>query len=81
MFDNLLESMLMYGAETSEWKEQQRMDRVHAAYLTLILEVKRESLGYVIYRQFYRQREQFSMRWGYERGRSETRAKNILKGI
>jgi hypothetical protein len=48
MFQSLIESILMYGAEISGWKEPEEVERVQEKYLRWVLGVDRETPGYIV---------------------------------
>jgi hypothetical protein len=48
MFESMVESVLMYGAEIWGWKEQEEVERVQEKYLRLVLGVDRETPGYIV---------------------------------
>jgi hypothetical protein len=45
MFESMVESVLMYGAEIWGWKEQEEVERVQEKYLKWVLGVDRETPG------------------------------------
>jgi hypothetical protein len=45
MFENMIESILMYGAEIWGWKEQEEVEKVQEKYLRGVLGVDRETPG------------------------------------
>jgi hypothetical protein len=47
MFESMVESVLMYGAEIWGWKEQE-VERVQEKYLRWVLGVDRETPGYIV---------------------------------
>ncbi|KAH0812552.1 hypothetical protein GEV33_010238 [Tenebrio molitor] len=48
MFESMVESVLMYGAEIWGWKEQKEVERVQEKYLRWVLGVDRETPGYIV---------------------------------
>jgi hypothetical protein len=42
MFESMIESVLMYGAEIWGWKEQEEVERVQQNYLRWVVGVDRE---------------------------------------
>lgn len=48
MFDSLIKSVLMYGAEIWGWKEEEEIERVQEKYLKWILGLDRETPGYIV---------------------------------
>ncbi|XP_068912463.1 golgin subfamily A member 6-like protein 6 [Tenebrio molitor] len=48
MFESMVESVLMYGAEIWRWKEQEEVERVQEKYLRWVLGVDRETPGYIV---------------------------------
>jgi hypothetical protein len=48
MFQSLIESILMYGAEIWGWKEQEEVEKVQEKYLRGVLGVDRETPGYLV---------------------------------
>lgn len=48
MFDSLIKSMLMYGAEVWGWKEQEKLESVQIKYLRWVLGLDRETPGYIV---------------------------------
>jgi hypothetical protein len=53
---SMIESILMYGAEIWEWKEQEDVDKVQEKYLREVLGVDRETPCYVIREECKRNR-------------------------
>lgn len=43
MFDWLIKSMMMYGAEMWVWKEQERLEAVQCKYLRLMLGLNKDT--------------------------------------
>ncbi|XP_068900490.1 golgin subfamily A member 6-like protein 25 [Tenebrio molitor] len=85
MFESMVESVLMYGAEIWGWKEREEVERVQEKYLRWVLGVDRETPGYIVREECKRsklrgrmQREKYCRRNGYaseevERMREEGR--------
>jgi hypothetical protein len=48
MFESMIESILMYGAEIWGWKEQGEVEKMQEKYLRGMLGVDRETPGYVV---------------------------------
>jgi hypothetical protein len=48
IFESMMESVLMYGAEIWGWKEQEQVERVQEKYLRWVLEVDRETPRYIV---------------------------------
>jgi hypothetical protein len=48
MFESMIGSILMYGAEIWGWKEQEEVEKVQEKYLRGVLGVDRESPGYIV---------------------------------
>ncbi|KAH0813872.1 hypothetical protein GEV33_008919 [Tenebrio molitor] len=48
MFESMVESVLMYGAEIWGWKEREEVERVQEKYLRWVLGVDRETPGYIV---------------------------------
>jgi hypothetical protein len=48
MSESMVESILMYGAETWGWKEQEELEKVQEKYFRRVLGVERETPGYVV---------------------------------
>jgi hypothetical protein len=48
MFDSLVKSVMMYGAEIWEWREQEGLEGVQEKYLKWVLGVDRETPGYIV---------------------------------
>jgi hypothetical protein len=48
MFENMIESILMYGAEIWGWKEYEEVERVQEKYLRWILRMNRETPDYIV---------------------------------
>jgi hypothetical protein len=48
MFESLIESIFMYGAEIWGWKEQEEVEKVQEKYLREVLGVDRERPGYIV---------------------------------
>jgi hypothetical protein len=48
MFESMIESILMYGAEIWRWKEQKEVEKVQEKYLRGVLGVDRETAGYIM---------------------------------
>jgi hypothetical protein len=48
MFDSLVKSVMMYGAEIWGWREQEGLERVQGKYLKWMLGVDRETPGYIV---------------------------------
>jgi hypothetical protein len=46
MFDSLVKSVMMYGAEIWGWREQEGLEGVQGKYLKWVLGVDRETPGY-----------------------------------
>jgi hypothetical protein len=56
LFGGMIESILIYGAEIWEWKEQEEVEKVQEKYLREVLGVDRETPGYVIREECKRNR-------------------------
>jgi hypothetical protein len=48
MFDSLVKSVMMYGAEIWRWREQEGLEGVQGKYLKWVLGVDRETPGYIV---------------------------------
>ncbi|KAH0816691.1 hypothetical protein GEV33_006099 [Tenebrio molitor] len=48
MFDSLVKSVMMYGAEIWGWREQEGLEGVQGKYLKWVLGVDRETPGYIV---------------------------------
>jgi hypothetical protein len=48
MFESMVGSVLMYGAEIWGWKEREEVERVQEKYLRWVLGVDRETPGYIV---------------------------------
>jgi hypothetical protein len=48
MFDSLVKSVTMYGAEIWGWREQEGLEGVQGKYLKWVLGVDRETPGYIV---------------------------------
>jgi hypothetical protein len=48
MFESMVESVLMYGAEIWEWKEQEEVERMQDKYLRWVLGVDRETPDHIV---------------------------------
>jgi hypothetical protein len=48
MFDSLVKSVMMYGAEIWGWREQEGLERVQGKYLKWVLGIDRERPGYIV---------------------------------
>jgi hypothetical protein len=48
MFESMIESILMYGAEICGWKEQEEVETVQEKYLRRVLRVDRETPRYMV---------------------------------
>jgi hypothetical protein len=48
MFESMIESILMYGAEIWGWKEQEEVEKVQEKYLRGVLRVDGETPRYVV---------------------------------
>jgi hypothetical protein len=47
MFDNLVKSVMMYGAEIWGWREQEDLEGVQGKYLKWVLGVDRDKVLYL----------------------------------
>jgi hypothetical protein len=56
MFESIIESTLMYGAEIWRWKEEEEVEKVQEKYLKGVLRVERETPGYIVMRECKRNR-------------------------
>jgi hypothetical protein len=52
MFDSLVKSVMMYGAEIWGWREQEGLGGVQGKYLKWVLGVDRETPGYIVMEVF-----------------------------
>jgi hypothetical protein len=48
IFESMVESVLMYGAEIWGWKKQEEVERVQEKYLRWVLGVERETPEYIV---------------------------------
>ncbi|GLV41722.1 hypothetical protein CBL_00335 [Carabus blaptoides fortunei] len=48
MYDSMVKSIMMYGAEIWGWKEQDKEENVHMKYLRWILGLERQTPKYII---------------------------------
>jgi hypothetical protein len=48
MFESMVESILMYGAEIWGWKEYEEVERVQEKYLRWMLGMNRETPDYIV---------------------------------
>jgi hypothetical protein len=48
MFDSLVKSVMMYGAEIWGWREQEGLEGVQGKYLKWVLGVDRETPGWMM---------------------------------
>jgi hypothetical protein len=48
MFESMVESVLIYGAEIWEWKEQEEVERIQEKYLRWVLGVDRETPDHIV---------------------------------
>jgi hypothetical protein len=71
MFESMVESVLMYGAEIWEWKEQEQVERVQEKYLRWVLGVDRETPGYIVREEC--KRSKLRVIAGQKDGREECR--------
>jgi hypothetical protein len=56
MFESMIESILMYGAEIWGWKEQEEVEKVQEKYLRGVLRVDRETPRYIVREECKRNR-------------------------
>jgi hypothetical protein len=68
MFESMIESILMYGAEIWGWKEQEEVEKVQGKCLREVLAMDRETHG--IGWEWKRERERYSLKTKWMEGRS-----------
>jgi hypothetical protein len=56
MFENMIESILMYESKIWGWKEQEEVEKVQEKYLKWVLGVDRETAGYIVREECKRNR-------------------------
>jgi hypothetical protein len=56
MFESMIESILVYGAEIWGWKEQEEVEKVHEKYLREVLGVDKETSSYIVREECKRNR-------------------------
>jgi hypothetical protein len=54
IFESMVQSVLMYGAEIWGWKEQEEVERVQEKYLRWVLGVERETPEYIVREEWER---------------------------
>jgi hypothetical protein len=52
MFESMIESVLMSGAEIWGWKEQEEVEKVQEKYLRRVVGVGRETPGYIVREEY-----------------------------
>jgi hypothetical protein len=77
MFGSMIESILMYGTEIWEWKEQEEVEKVQEKYLKEVLEADRETPGYVMRKECKRNR--LRVKAGKRAAKFETKMDGILE--
>jgi hypothetical protein len=56
VFESMIKSILMYGAEIWKWKEQEEVEKVQEKYLREVLGVDRETPSYIVRKECKRNR-------------------------
>jgi hypothetical protein len=69
MFESMIESILMYGAEISGWKEQEEVEKVQEKYLRGVIGLDRETPSYIV-REECKSRERQSLKTKWRKGKS-----------
>jgi hypothetical protein len=71
MFESMIESILMYGTEIWGWKEQEEPEKVQEKYLKEVLEVDRETPGYIVRHSSLTKRNRLRVKSGKRAGKFE----------
>jgi hypothetical protein len=91
----MIESILMYGVEIWGWKEREEVEKAQGKYLRGVLEVDRETPGYIMREECKRNRlrvkaekraQSLKKKWmegksaGYERNAGEKKTRRKMSG-
>ncbi|KAH0821711.1 hypothetical protein GEV33_001080 [Tenebrio molitor] len=91
----MIENILMYGVEIWGWKEQEEVEKAQGKYLRGVLEVDRETPGYIMREECKRNRlrvkaekrvQSLKKKWmegksaGYERNAGEKKTRRKMSG-
>src|SRR5699024_970791 len=77
IFDSLIGSILMYGAEVWGWKEYEEVERVQEKYVRWVLGVDRHTPGYIVREEC--KVEKLKIETGKRAVRSEERTNDRLE--